>query len=143
MANQLYFEDVKVGDELPPLTKEITSKHLVMYEAATYDFYPGHYDRDQARARGMPDIYADGPMLVGYFGQLVMDWIGNDGRIKKIGGQYRRMVIPGDKLTIRGKVTNKRTAGGENLVDCELRIEKQGEERTTIGSATVSLPSKR
>lgn len=143
VRKQLYFEDVKVGDEVPPVVKEITNKHLVMFEAASWDFAPGHYDRDYAKAQELfRDIYVDGPMVNCWFGHMLMDWIGNDGRIKKLGAQYRGTQYPGDTITCKGKVVNKYTEGGRNLVVLEIWAQNQNDERTTNGSATVSLPSK-
>ena len=41
---QLTFEEVKVGDELPELALPLTVQRLVMEAAANRDFVPLHHD---------------------------------------------------------------------------------------------------
>ena len=140
---QLYFEDVKEGAELPSVVKPIESKHLVMYEAVTWDFYPGHYDRDYAKAQGgFRDIYVDGPMVLTWYGHMLMDWIGTDGRINKVMGRYKQSMYPGDTITTHGKVVKKYTEGNRNLVEVDIWAENQNGEATSTGKATVTLPSR-
>ena len=40
-----WFEDVTVGEALPPLEFDVTLTSLVMYAGATWDFHRYHYDR--------------------------------------------------------------------------------------------------
>jgi hypothetical protein len=42
----------------------------------------------------------------------------------------------------KGKVVKKYTQGRDHLVDCEIWLENAKGEKTTIGSATVILPSR-
>ncbi|MBI4301309.1 MAG: dehydratase, partial [Chloroflexi bacterium] len=46
MARQLYYEDVEVGMEMPPLVKRPNSQTLVKWAGASGDFYQIHYDKD-------------------------------------------------------------------------------------------------
>ena len=46
------YEDVTVGEELPPLTVEPDTRQLVMYAGAAGDFVPIHYDKDVAQRAG-------------------------------------------------------------------------------------------
>ncbi len=50
------------------------------------------------------------------------------------------MTRPGDVVTLKGKVTDKKTADGENLVECEIWAETQDGAKTITGTATVALP---
>ena len=43
------FRDISVGDELPPLKKQITAARMMAYGAATWDFIRIHYDADYVR----------------------------------------------------------------------------------------------
>ena len=49
-----WFEDVAVGETLPPLEIDITLTSLVMYAAATWDFHRYHYDSEFVTKLGMP-----------------------------------------------------------------------------------------
>ena len=41
---QLYYDDVQVGDALPPLIKNPTTRQLVQYAGASGDYSEIHYD---------------------------------------------------------------------------------------------------
>jgi acyl dehydratase len=63
MTNQtrpeLYYKDVKVGDEIPSLTKEpITHSQLVRYAGASGDFNPLHTDPKVGEMIGTGGIIA-------------------------------------------------------------------------------------
>ncbi len=49
MAEQVYWEDVTEGMELPSLVKNPTTQQLVRYAGASGDYYQIHYDKDFAQ----------------------------------------------------------------------------------------------
>ncbi|MBI2830825.1 MAG: hypothetical protein HYX79_01015 [Chloroflexi bacterium] len=132
------FENIKVGDQLPPLTKNITQVGMVEYCAATWDFARVHYDKDYVTSRGMKTPMVDGQMLGAYVAQIVMDWMGGAGTLKKLSFQVRKMVIPGDTLTFKGTVTEKRSDNGQKLVTCDISSENQNGERV-VSPASVLI----
>ncbi len=138
----LYWEDVQVGTEIPPLVKKPSSKELVMWAGASGDFYQIHYDKDFAIGTGLTGIIVHGALKNSYLGQVVTDWIGPEGTLKKLSVQYRSMDYPNDPLTCKGKVTGKEEKDGEFLVECNISLENGKGEKTTLGSATVALPSR-
>jgi len=83
-----------------------------------------------------------GALKNAWLGQLVTDWIGDEGSLKKLSVQYKGMDVPGDTLVCKGKVTKKHVEKGFHLVECEMWLENSKGEKTTLGMATVSLPSK-
>ena len=141
---QVYFEDVEEGMEIPPKTKgPLTVTDLVVFAGASGDFAPIHHDRENAKGPGgLPDIILHGQCKLAFLTHAVTDWVGLHGRIKKLGGSYRGMDIIGDTVVSQGKVTRKYTDGGENLVDLELWNQNTQRGKTVVGSATVSLPSR-
>ena len=142
MADQIYWEDVEVGSELPPLVKEPTSQQLVKWAGASGDFYPIHYDKDYALGNNLPGIIVHGPLKTTWLGQLLSDWVGEGGKIKKYGCSHRGMDVPGDKLTCKGTVTNKYVEADEHCVECDIWLENSKGEKTAPGKAVVVLPSK-
>ncbi len=42
MADQIYWEDVSDGMDMPPLVKNPTTQQLVMYAGASGDYYQIH-----------------------------------------------------------------------------------------------------
>ena len=138
----LRFEDVSVGDELPPLEKYPTTQQLVMYAGASDDYTAIHYDKVVAASAGHENVIVHGALKSAFLAQLVTDWIGAEGRLTALSISYRAIDYPGNTLTCRGRVTEKRVDNGANLVDCEIWLENGEGEVTTPGTATVSLPSR-
>ena len=143
MSGQVYFEDVQEGTELPALEKNPTTQQLVKYAGASGDYYQIHYDQEFARANGLPKVVLHGALKNAFLGQLVTDWIGEHGTLKKLSAQYRGMDVPGTPIYCKGIVKKKSVQGGENIVECEIWVENANGERTTLGSAVVSLPFRR
>ncbi len=142
MAKQIYFEDLEVGQEVGPLEKSPTTQQLVMYAGASGDFYQIHYDKDFAIANGLRGVILHGALKNAFLGQLMTDFAGELGWLRKLTIQYRGMDEPGVKLTCKGKVTKKYVENDKHMVDCEIWLENAKGEKTTPGSATVILPSR-
>ena len=139
---QIYWEDVEEGMGLPDLVKNPTTQQLVKYAGASGDYYQIHYDKDFAQSTGLDDVIIHGALKNAFLAQLVTDWMGPQGNLKRLACQYRGMDFPGQTATIKGAVTRKYQQDGENLVDCDVWMENPEAQRTTPGSATVSLPSR-
>jgi len=142
MADQIYFEDVNVGDEIPKLVKNCTTQQLVMWAAGSGDMYQIHYDKDIAAGNGLPGVIVHGALKNAFLGQMLHDWIRDEGQIKKYNCQYRGMDVPGQDIICRGVITAKRQEDGKNLVDLDIWTEKPDGEKTSPGKATVLMPSR-
>jgi acyl dehydratase len=142
MAEQVYYEDVNVGDEIPTLVKNCTTQQLVMWATGSGDMYPIHYDKDFAVGNGLPGVIVHGALKHAFLGQMLHDWIGEKGEIRKYNCQYRAMDVPGQDIICRGVVTNKARDGGLNIVELDIWTEKASGEKTSPGKATVILPSR-
>jgi Acyl dehydratase len=152
--NQIYWEDVEVGTEVPALAKTATTVMLVKWASVSGDFNPLHYDLPFAESQGIGRPIVHGQLKRAWLIQLMTDWIGNEGWLKKLSCQFRGLDYPlnmksisepvEDKVThwCKGKVTAKRTENGEHLVDCEIWVEDEKGIHTTPGTATVVLPLK-
>ena len=140
--SRVYFDDVKVGDELPPLVKDpIQQIQLTRYAGASGDFNPIHQDDEFARAAGMGGVFAHGMLSMGFVGQLVTDWAG-PGAVRKLGVRFAAIVRLKDVITCRGRVLGKSSTDDVNLVDLEIWAENQKGEKVVTGKATVSLPTR-
>lgn len=142
MSVQVYFEDVQEGTELPVLRKDPTTQQLVMYAGASGDYYQIHYDQDFARANGLPNVIIHGALKNAFLGQLVTDWVGEHGTVKKLTVQYRGMDEPGTPVYCKGVVTKTSLEVGEGLVECDIWLEDHQGNKTTPGSAVVALPTR-
>lgn len=154
-SNGRFYEDVSVGEELTPLSKDINLPHMMAYGAATWDFIRVHYDADYVHDLGFPGPFVDGQMLGAFLAQHVQDWAGSGAFLRKLAFRNRAMVFPGDSLVCGGVVTGLRrdddtdpssiSPSGRVKVggwaECDLWIENQrGERVVDRASAVVCLP---
>ncbi len=140
MTDQLHYDDVAEGDALPALEKTPTTRQLVKYAGASGDYYEIHYDQDYARSLGLPGVIVHGALKSAFLAQLVTDWMGERGALKRLSVQYRGMDMVGQPMRCAGIVTSKRVENGEHLVECDIWTENAAGDKTTLGSALVSLP---
>jgi acyl dehydratase len=142
MAVELCFEDVEVGTEIGPLIKYPDVRRAVMWAGVSGDYNPVHYDIESARSQGLPDIIVHGQLIGCFLGQLMTDWIGENGVLRKLSCNYRRMSFPNDHITCCGQVINKYVDGADHYVECDIWVENPQKERTVTGKAVVILPSR-
>ena len=142
MGDQVYWEDVTEGMDMPPLVKHPTTQQLVKYAGASGDYYQIHYDKDFAQGTGLDGVILHGALKNAFLGQYMTDWMGALGTLKRLACQYRGMDFPGKPITAKGIVTRKYQDQGQTLVDCEIWLENDEGQKTTPGSATVALPSR-
>ena len=150
---QIFYEDVGVGTELPPLAKIATTTMLVKWAGATGAFDPLHYDEVFAKAHGTGKPSIHGGLERAWLAQLMTDWIGEEGILKKLACYYIKMDYPrhmktssepeeGETWWCKGKVTTKYEQNGDYYIECEIWVENGKGERIAPGSATVILPSR-
>ena len=142
MTKQIYFEDVKIGQALPVLKKHPTTRQLVQWAGAAEEFYELHYDKDFAISKGFPGVIVHGQLMASFLSQVATDWIGDEGTLKKFKVNYLAIVYPGTDLFGKGKVTGKSVENGENMVTCELWMEKESGEKILVGEAIAILPKR-
>lgn len=151
VEKQLYFEDVEVGSEVTPLAKVATTQMLVRWAGASGDFNPLHYDATFATSQGVGSPIVHGALKRAWLGQLMTNWIGEQGFLKQFSCQYRGMDYPrkmktmtepeeGETWWCKGTVTKKYVDGDQHIVECDIWVENGQGEKTTPGSATVILP---
>ena len=142
MTDQVYFDDVEEGMEITTLRKDPTTQQLVMYAGASGDYYQIHYDLNFAKNNGLPDVILHGALKNAFLGQVMTDWIGEWGTLKKLSVQYRGMDVPGTPVFGKGVIKKKYQQHDENIVECEIWLETHEGQRTTPGYAVASLPAR-
>lgn len=101
-----------------------------------------HVDDKVAKSAAVPSGYDFGAQRNSWMAQIVTNWIGDYGFLKKLEASYRRFNVFGDTQYIKGKVTKKYVENSEHLVDLEIWAENQRHEVTAPGKATALLPAK-
>ncbi len=143
MTQELFYEDIHVGDDMPELVKGPLQKlQHVMYAGASGDFNPLHTDDDFARAVGMKNgVIAHGMLIMGFVGQAITGWVPKK-YLKKFGVRFSGMTKPGSTISITGKVLDKRVENGENIIFCEVVARDENEDVKIIGHFEASLPNR-
>ncbi len=136
---QLYWDDVKVGNEIA-LSEPMTSQRLVIWAAASGDFYQIHYDDGFARGTGLDGIIVHGALKGMLVGRLLDEWCGRGGRIVRWGVSYRGMDPADRDLRVWGKVTRVYQEASEGRVDLAVGVQQPDGTETTPGTATIALP---
>jgi len=139
---QIYFEDVSVDEDMPPMVKTPTSAQLFMYSAISWNVHRIHYDVEYARTEDHPTVLVHGPLQGAFLGQFMTDWVSPGGTLKKIAYSNRGRAFPDEPYIIKGRITGKRIENGQHLVDCNIRGENRAGEAAAVGSATVIVPSR-
>jgi len=139
-ARQLYFEGVKVGDELPPLVKPPVDRlQIARYVGAAQDWNPLYIDEPHARNAGFPSALAPGMIAMGFLSELVVEWV-RGALLRKFQARFVKIVWPGDVLTARGRVVDRRfEPGGRYAIDVEVWAENQRGELVVRGLTTFQL----
>jgi len=138
-ARKLYFESIRVGDELPALAKApIDRVQLARYAGASGDFNPVHVDELYAKSVGMPSVYAPGMLVMGMLGQLISDWA-RGGQMRRYNVRFIKMVWPGDTVVCKGRVSDRHGTGGRYFVEIDLWAENQRGELVMKGSSQIQL----
>ena len=106
-AGALNFDAVKVGDALPELRKTVTVEQIRAYAQASGDRNPIHLDDEFARRAGLPGVIAHGMLTMAFVTQLVTDWLGDRGSVRRLQGRFAGMVLPGDEVRCTGTVSGK------------------------------------
>jgi acyl dehydratase len=152
-SSKLVWDSVEVGSEIPPIHKVATTQMLVKWAGASGDFNPLHYDAAFVRSLGpagpgTPVVH--GALKRQWLIQMMTDWVGESGWLRKFSCRYRAMDYPrametvaepqaGETWMCKGKVTKKYTQEGQRWLDCEIWVENGKGETTTSGKATVVL----
>ena len=102
----------------------------------------GHAEQAMAREVGMPGGYDVGPQRISWIGQLMTNWMGDDGFLRRLNVSVRRPNIFGDLSWCRARIADKRVDEGAYLVDLEVFVENQLGDITARGTAVVELPSR-
>ncbi|MFT4570887.1 MAG: acyl dehydratase [Hyphomicrobiaceae bacterium] len=125
------------GDSIPELRKHPGVTGLVKYAAGGGDFNPLHHDYNFPQSKQIGSIIVHGRYKYAALGELVSNWLGHAGYVKKISCQYKGMDTPDNDIICRGKVLKKIEEAGEKRVDLEIWTENAEGKKTTPGRATV------
>lgn len=133
------WESLNEGDALPELRKRPDLEQLVKYAAGSGDFNPLHYDYNFPQAKQIGSIIVHGRFKYAALGELVSNWLGHNGVVRRITCQYRGMDFPNQDIICRGIVKRKWQANGDKLAEIDVWTQNSGGKKTTPGSVLVAF----
>jgi len=134
------FQEMEVGDSLPPVTKNpVTKVQLVRYAGASGDFNPIHTDDAAARQAGLNGVIAQGLLVMGFVGQAITTWAPRR-YLKRFKARFTAVTQPGDVITVDGKLAKKSVAGNKLTVVCDTQARDQNGEVKISGEFEVAMP---
>jgi acyl dehydratase len=133
---------IQVGDELPPMELDLTPTFVVAGALATRDFMPVHHDKAYANSQGAPEIFLNIMTDNGYCSRFLTDWAGPEAMVRKVAIRLGVPAFAHSKLRYTGSVVAKSEAGGEGLVEVQLRASNDLGDHIS-GTGVVSLPLER
>jgi hypothetical protein len=141
ITSPLTTADVSVGDELAPLSYDVTATTVVVGALATRDWRPQHHDYHFATERnGVRDIFINAPNQAAWFERYLTDWSGPTGRLGRMGFRMHDSIFPGDTMVFHATVSSVETDdAGCGWVGLDVAV-TVGERSCTTCRARIALP---
>jgi acyl dehydratase len=138
--NLLFFNTLRVGDELPSLQlPPVDRTALALFAGASGDHNAIHIDIDVARRAGLPDVFAQGMLGMAWLGRLLTGWAPQH-QLRQFDVRFQGITHLGNALRCSGRIVDKFMHEGEARVRVELRCENQHGQTKIVGEAIVALP---
>ena len=135
------FEELNIGEELTPLIKKMTQEKINKYVSIAEDYNPIHTDEEFAKKTPFKGIIAPGYQTMAYISELMSRDFGDAWYVGgKLDIRMVKVVRPGDLLTARAKVVDKKEEAGKNVAVFEVHLINQDNEDVIIGSAEAAFP---
>ncbi len=131
-------KNVKVGDQVPALTKHCTLTSMIAYAGATWDWHRLHYDHDYLKSKGLSAPVVDGQVFGAYVVQAIQDWLGESAFISELDFRYAGLVFAEEHVQVSGEIT----AVDGSEVSLSLNIHVIGANGAVLRPAVTPITAK-
>jgi acyl dehydratase len=133
---------VSVGTQLPVWRLDsVSAERMKLFAAILRDPNPIHWDPEEVAQRGLGHrTINQGPTNLGYVLNMLMAWAG-PASVREITARFTSNVFSGEAVVAGGVVTALRSAHGEQLVDCDVWLDRGDGSRAIAATATVVAPA--
>jgi acyl dehydratase len=142
----LFYEDVELGYELPPVDMTITTEEVVaflhVWRGPDWPSFANRFsDPEAAKKEGLRGPIVPGAMTMALAGQLLARWAGPDA-FHQLDVVFRGNIVHGDKLSFGGVITDKELKDGAPWVEVDIFAEDESGNRPVTGKAVLLLPTR-
>jgi acyl dehydratase len=134
----LNYEEVSLGDKLPPMEVNITTGLIVGTAIATRDYEPVHHDKDLAQSTGLPDVFMNILTSQSFMTRFTTDWSGPEAVVKSLDIRLGAPNVPGMVMTVTGEVKAMDDVAG--IIDIEVVGENNIWGMHMQGTVQLALP---
>ncbi|MFI9510599.1 fused (3R)-hydroxyacyl-ACP dehydratase subunits HadA/HadB [Nocardia sp. NPDC052566] len=135
----LNFEDVSVGDELPPRSVRLTRGDLVNYAGVSGDANPIHWSDEVIKLVGLDNVVAHGMLTMGLGGGFVTSWLGDPGAVKEYNVRFTSPVYVGTDEAAEIEYTGKVKSVDPETRTAVVAIVAKSAGRKIFGRATATV----
>ena len=138
----VYFEDVRIGDAIPPRQHgPLTIVDTVRWAGLQENSQHLHFDRDHVRQHnGLKTFIASGAYRQALLMRLLTDWIGPLGWLRKITVRHTHSTFESDLMRFSGQVVEKSPDPTDPWIHCELHGTNQDDKQILTGRCRLMLP---
>ena len=138
MKKSKEYEEIKVGDEIPPLKIKLTAEKNKFYNRLVKEINPLHFNVDYAKGLGYKDIVIAGVFTSSFFVKLITDWIGEN-KITDYEIFFHNPAYINDELIHEGKVIDKSIIDGKKIIQCETCSTNQSGEKLATAKFNIKM----
>jgi acyl dehydratase len=135
----LRLDTLRVGDEMASLSLPPVSRTtLALFAGASGDHNPIHLDSDFAKRAGMPDVFAQGMLVMAWVGRLLTDTVPQH-LIRRFDVRFIGITHVGDALKCSARVVERVVWNDIPCIRLELKSVNQHGENKLSGEALIEL----
>jgi acyl dehydratase len=139
VAAAVSFDEISVGDQIPPLAKVVRREDVKAYADASGDQNPLHQDDAFARSVGFPGIIGHGMFTMAHLTKSLTDWLGDPAALRSIQVQFRAVVYMDETLVARAEVVSKDPATRRARLKVWAEVDRGGERVLPIKNSEAEV----
>jgi 3-hydroxybutyryl-CoA dehydratase len=137
---KISLNEVKMGLNLPGLSKPVMQEDINLYARASGDYNPIHIDEEFARKTPAGGTIAHGMLILAFASQMMTEAFGKywltGGRFNV---RFKTPARPGDTIAVAGKIRNVQSDMEQTTVSCDVLCSNQKGETVISGEAIVRV----
>ena len=133
---------MRLGDDLPSISKVVIQEDIKMYAKASGDHNPLHQDPVFAASTHFGRIVAHGMLVLAYVSEMMTQAFGRHwletGGLKT---RFRAPVYPGDRVATFGEIVKLVEENGDVHLTCYIGCRNEDGDEVINGEAWVTMPN--